>query len=210
MDFLRCSQPPHSFPAGIPASPFISSWDLCLPIHFHLRSLLPNSFPAEIFASPFISSWDHVKTQPKVWKTIRIHWFLSFLAPKRKSVCNFFKITTTFTVQIAICWPCYRVLFRPDSPRHRPIFGGPRGRNPQIKTTISITPKVGDFFRRSRLPFRPHLPTHIPRMTFVASNSYVNLRELVLPHDPSPECLQVQTRTARRGGRRGCHRPKRM
>ena len=50
------------------------------------------------------------------WKTIRIQWFLPFLAPKRKSVCNFFKITTTFTVQIAICWPCYRVLFRPDSP----------------------------------------------------------------------------------------------
>ena len=34
-----------------------------------------------------------------------------------------------------------------------------------------------------------------------------NLRELGLPHDPSPECLQVQTRTARRGGRPRCHRP---
>ena len=33
-----------------------------------------------------------------------------------------------------------------------------------------------------------------------------NLRELVLPHDPSPECLQVQTRTARRGGRPRGHR----
>ena len=49
------------------------------------------------------------------------------LAPEHKSGRNFFKITTTFTVQIAICWPCYRVLFRPDSPRTVPIFGGPRG-----------------------------------------------------------------------------------
>ena len=38
----------------------------------------------------------------------------------------------------------------------------------------------------------------------------VSLRELGLPHDPSPECLQVQTRTARQGGRPRCHRPKRM
>ena len=79
------------------------------------------------------------------------------MAPKRKSVCNFFKITTTFTVQIAICWPCYRVLFRPDSPRPGPIFGGPRGRNPQIKTTISSTPKFGGFWRAY-----PTLRTPVP------------------------------------------------
>ena len=97
--------------------------------------------------------------------------FWRHLAPEHKSGRNFFKITTTFTVQIAICWPCYRVLFRPDSPRHRPIFGGPRGRNPQIKTTISPTPTFGESSRRCELPFRPHLPAHIPRMTLVSSNS---------------------------------------
>ena len=91
------------------------------------------------------------------WKTIRIQWFLPFLAPKCKSVCNLFKITTTFTVQIAIYWPCYRVLFRPDSPRPGPIFGGPRGRNPQIKTTISTTPNLGDFWRAY-----PTLRTSVP------------------------------------------------
>ena len=105
----------------------------------------------------------------KVWKTIRIHWFLSFLAPKRKSVCNFFKITTTFTVQIAICWPCYRVLFRPDSPRDRPILGGPRENHRARQRTISSTPNLGVFIRRCELPFRPHLPAHIPRMTFVST-----------------------------------------
>ena len=56
--FQLRSLPRHSFPAGIPASPFISSWDPCLPIHFQLRSLPPHSFPPEIPASPFISSRD--------------------------------------------------------------------------------------------------------------------------------------------------------
>ena len=187
MDFLRWSSifqefssifiDFHRFPAEIPASSFISSWDLCLAIHFQLGSQPPHSFPAGITASPFISSWDPClrlgelsgtlsrsrspnKSQfwaQNVWKTIRIYWFLPFLAPKRKSVCNFFKITTTFTVQIAIYWPCFSILFRPDSRRHRPIFGGPRGRNPQIKTTISPTPTFGEIWRNY-----PTLRTSVP------------------------------------------------
>ena len=51
IDFQLRSLPPHSFPAEISASPFISSWDPSLPIHFQLGSLPPHSFPAEIPAS---------------------------------------------------------------------------------------------------------------------------------------------------------------
>ena len=38
----------------------------------------------------------------------------------------------------------------------------------------------------------------------------VCLRELGLPHDPSPECLQVQTQTSRGAVSRGCCCPERM
>ena len=41
INFQLRSLPPHSFPAEISDSPFISSWDPCLPIHFQLRSLPP-------------------------------------------------------------------------------------------------------------------------------------------------------------------------
>ena len=51
IDFQLRSLPPHSFPAEISASPFISSWDPSLPIHFQLGSLPPHSFQAEIPAS---------------------------------------------------------------------------------------------------------------------------------------------------------------
>ena len=72
--------------------------------------------------------------------------------PQCESERDFFTIICVFTIKT-------------------PLEGGPRGRIPQIKTTISLPPKVGDRFRRSRLPFRPHLPAHIPRMTLVAGNS---------------------------------------
>ena len=53
--------------------------------------------------------------------------------------------------------------------------GVPRGRFSRTATPdLDITDfwrnlaKVGDFIRRSGIPFRPDLPAHIPRMTFVA------------------------------------------
>ena len=50
---------------------------------------------------------------------------------KMQECLQFFKITTTFTVQIAIYWQRYRVLFRRDSPIIVPIFGGPAGGIPK-------------------------------------------------------------------------------
>ena len=63
------------------------------------------------------------------------------------------------------------VLLRPRSRYKTKDLGGPRGRNPDTKQRISPTPDFVEIIRRRGLPFRPHLPAHIPRMTLVASNS---------------------------------------
>ena len=72
------------------------------------------------------------------------------------------------------------VFLRPNARTKTIDLGGPRGWNPDTKQRISPTPKVGEFIRRRGLPFRPHLPAHIPRMTLVASNSLKLILILIL------------------------------
>ena len=52
----------------------------------------------------------------------------------------------------------YRTLFFADSPIRRQDFGGPRGQNGRTKTTISMMPKVGEFFRRCNSRSDPTFP----------------------------------------------------
>ena len=46
--------------------------------------------------------------------------------------------------------------------------GGIPERNDRSRSHRKLA-TFGDFFRRRELPFRPHLPAHIPRMTFVST-----------------------------------------
>ena len=65
-------------------------------------------------------------------------------------------------------------------PISRPILGVPRGRNPQRKQRISISPKFGAVIRRRELPFRPHLHAHIPRMTFVSTGKLPQIITIII------------------------------